>query len=187
MSTEVRTLATPGRLGALGPWAVGVMVLLCVLLEVTVMPFIHVAEGIPDLVAVAVVAVGVYRGPLLGGVTGFAAGLMMELAAPIGTLGVLALLYLIAGWFAGRFTERPEASILLVPLVLAVAAAGFVQVGYAVVHMLLGESLPASFLVAKIVLPQMALTALLTAPVLIVARRLLGTPHVVEPHSVTVS
>jgi rod shape-determining protein MreD len=163
------------------------MVLVCVLLEVTVMPFIRVAEGIPDLVAVAVVAVGVYRGPLLGGVTGFAAGLMVELTAPIGTLGVLALLYLIAGWFAGRFTERPESATLVVPLVLAVATAGFVQTAYAVVHMLLGETLPASFLVANIVLPQMALTALLTPPVLIVARRLLGAPRVVEPNTVTVS
>lgn len=171
-----------GRLGVLAPWAVAGMVLACVLLEVTVMPFIRVADGIPDLVAVAVVAVGVLRGPLLGGVTGFSAGLLVELTAPIGTLGVLALLYLAGGWFAGRFTERPEAGTLLVPLVLSVATAGFVQAAYAVIHMLLGEAVPASFLVGRIVLPQMALTALLTPPVLIVARRLLGAPRVVEPH-----
>jgi rod shape-determining protein MreD len=182
LSTGTGAVTSGGRFSLLGPWAVGGLVLICVLLEVTVMPFIRVADGIPDLVAVAVVAVGVFRGPLLGGITGFSAGLLMELAAPIGTLGVLALLYLVAGWFAGRFTERPEAATLLVPLVLAVATAGFVQAAYAVIHMLLGETLPASFLVANIVLPQMALTALLTPPVLLVARRLLGSPRTIEPH-----
>lgn len=185
MSTAPIVSAPPRRASVLGPVAVVGMVLVCVLLEVTVMPFIRVADGIPDLVAVAVVAVGVFRGPLVGGVTGFSAGLLLELTAPIGTLGVLALLYLIAGWFAGRFTDRPEAETLLMPLVLSVGAAGFVQAAYAVVHMLLGETLPASFLVANIVLPQMALTALLTAPVLLVARRVLGSPRVVEPHTVS--
>jgi rod shape-determining protein MreD len=182
MTTGAPSLGARGRLGALTPWAAAGMVLVCVLLEVTVMPYIRVADGIPDLVAAAVVAIGILRGPLLGGITGFAAGLLVELTAPIGTLGVLALLYLVVGWFAGRYTERPEAGTLLMPLGLSVAAAGFVQAAYAGIHVLLGEAVPASFLVARIVLPEMALTALLTPPVLLVARRLLGAPRVVEPH-----
>jgi rod shape-determining protein MreD len=185
MSTITPVAERPRPLSAASPWAVGLLVLVCVLLEVTVMPFVRVADGIPDLVAVAVVAVGVLRGPLVGGVTGFSAGLLVELTAPIGTMGVLSLLYLIAGWFAGRFTDRPDGATVIVPLVLAVATAGFVQVAYAIIHMLLGETVPASFLVARIVLPQMALTLLLAAPVLFLVRRLLGSPRLVEPHQVS--
>ncbi|MEW6582448.1 MAG: hypothetical protein AB1416_06785, partial [Actinomycetota bacterium] len=117
-----------------------------------------------------------------GGVGGFAAGLLLELTAPVGTLGVLAVLYLAVGWFAGRYAERPEGETLVVPLGLAVLAAGFVQVAYALMHVLLGETVPAAYLVGRIVVPQMALSALLAPPVLLVARRLLGGPRVIEPH-----
>jgi rod shape-determining protein MreD len=177
-TVETRRRPIEGKL-----WLAGLALLLCVLLEVTVMPYVRVAEGIPDLVAAAVVSLGVMRGPLVGGVSGFAGGLLLELTAPVGTLGVLAVLYLAVGWFAGRYTERPEGGTLLVPLGLSVLAAGFVQVAYAGMHVLLGETVPAAFLVGHIVVPQMALTALLAPPVLLVMRRILGSPYVLEPHA----
>jgi rod shape-determining protein MreD len=169
------------RAGA-GLWAAALIALAAVLLQVTVMPYVRVADGIPDLVAAAVVSIAVLRGPLVGAVTGFCAGLLVELMAPIGTLGVLALLYVIVGWWCGRYTERIEPGALLGPLALIVAAAGFVGLGYAAVQLLLGNSVPAAMLVGKVLLPQMALTALLGPPVLLVARRLLGDPRVVEPY-----
>jgi NADH:ubiquinone oxidoreductase subunit K len=55
----------------------------------------------------------------------------------IGTLGVLALLYLAVGFWCGRFADRPEASTIGLPLVLIVAGAAFVQVGYALFQLLL--------------------------------------------------
>jgi rod shape-determining protein MreD len=173
-------MPTVGR----GLWAVAAIGFAAVVLEVTVMPYIAIARGIPDLIAAAVVSIGILRGSLVGAVAGFSAGLLAELAAPIGTLGVLALLYLVVGAFAGRYTERQEAEGLLVPLGLSVAAAGVVQAAYAGVHLLLGEGAPAAFLVASVIIPQMALTALLSPPVLLAARRLLGAPRVVEPFAV---
>ena len=177
-TVESRRRPVEGRL-----WLAALALLGCVLLEVTVMPYISVSEGIPDLVAAGVVSFGVLRGPLVGGVAGFSAGLLLELTAPVGTLGVLAVLYLAVGWFAGRYTERPEGETLIVPLGLSVLAAGFVQVAYAGMHVLLGETVPAAYLVGHVVVPQMALTALLAPPVLWVFRRLLGSPYVLEPHA----
>ena len=162
-------------------WVAGAVVLAFVLLEVTVMPHVRIGEGIPDLVAAAIVVVGLLRGPLVGGVAGFSAGLLIELTAPIGTLGVLALLYLLVGWFAGRYAGQPEAETLLLPMGLAVGAAAFVQVSYAVFHTLLGEGLPAGYLVGQIVIPQMALTALLTPVVLLPLRRLLAESRAGRP------
>jgi rod shape-determining protein MreD len=176
-----------GRRGARrgrGLWACAAIALVAVFLQVTLMPYVRVADGVPDLVAEAVVAIAVQRGPLVGAVTGFASGLLVELTAPIGTLGVLALLYLGVGWWCGRYTERMDGASLVMPLILVVAAAGAVQLGYALVQLLLGETLPASFLVGRVLLPSMALTALLAPPVLLAARRLLGEPRVVEPYTV---
>jgi hypothetical protein len=50
-----------------------------------------------------------------------------------------------------------------------------------VFQLLLGNSMPASEFVAQVLLPTLALTALLSPPILLVGRRLLGAPRVVEP------
>jgi rod shape-determining protein MreD len=160
------------------------MVAAAVLLQVTVMPYVRVADGVPDLVVAVVVAVGVLRGPLVGGVAGFCGGLAVELTAPVGTVGVLALLNLAVGAWCGRYTERPEAVSLRVPLALVVAGATFVQLGYAAVQLLLGTEVSGSWAVGRVILPAVGLTALLGPPVLLVARRLLGAPVDVEPYMI---
>ena len=109
------------------------------------------------------------------------AGLLIELTSPVGTLGVMALLYLAVGAWCGRYCESEESSGLLAPLLLSVVATLAVQLGYAVFQLLLGNSMPASEFVAQLLLPTVALTALLSPPILLVGRRLLGAPRVVEP------
>jgi rod shape-determining protein MreD len=170
----------PGRTG-LG-WIV-LMVLVAVILEVSVMPFINVADGIPDLIAPTIVVIAVLRGSLVGAVAGFGAGLLVELTSPVGTLGVLALLYLAVGAWCGRYCERVESTSLLAPLLLSVVATLAVQLGYAVFQLLIGGSMPASEFVAQLLLPTVCLSALLSPPILLVGRRLLGAPRVVEPWS----
>ena len=163
--------------------AVCALVAITVLLEVSVMPYLRIADGIPDLVAPMVVAVALLRGTTVGALTGFWAGLLIELTAPIGTLGALALLYLAVGAWCGRHCGRRESSGLLQPLVLSVVAAGFVQVGYALFHLLLGIRMPAADFVGQALLPGLALTLLLSAPVLLAARKLLGEARVMEPYA----
>ena len=163
--------------------AVCALVAVTVLLEVSVMPYLRIADGIPDLVAPMVVAVALLRGTMVAAATGFAAGLLIELTAPIGTLGALALLYLAVGAWCGRHCGQRESSRLLKPLMLSVVAAGFVQVGYALFHLLLGIRMPASEFVGEALLPGLALTLLLSAPVLLAARKLLGEARVMEPYA----
>jgi len=67
---------------------------------------------------------------------------------------------------------------------LAVVAALCVQLGYLAFQLLLGHHMPASEFVGRVLFPTLALTALLSPPVLLIARRLLGAPRVVEPYSV---
>lgn len=191
MSSDLSTRAIgpattlPGtRTRGTGLGWVTAMVLVAVLVEVSVMPYIHLADGIPDIVAPTIVVIALLRGALVGAVAGFSAGLLLELTAPIGTLGVLALLYLAVGAWCGGYCEREEASSLLAPLALTVVSALAVQLGYLVFQLLLGHHMPASEFVGRILFPTLALTALLSPPVLLVARRLLGAPRVVEPYAV---
>lgn len=192
MTTDLRTSVVgpatrrpPTRPGGAGLGWVAAMVVIAVLLEVSVMPYVNVADGIPDLIAPTVVVVALLRGTLVGAVTGFSAGLLVELTAPVGTLGVLALLYLAVGAWCGQYCEREESSSLLAPLGLSVVAALAVQIGYMLFQLLLGNRMPASEFVAEVLFPTLALTALLSPPVLLVARRLLGRPRVVEFYGTT--
>jgi rod shape-determining protein MreD len=162
-----------------------IMVVVAVLLEVSVMPYLNVADGIPDLIAPTVVVAGLLRGQLVGAVTGFGAGLLLELTSTVDTLGVLALLYLIVGAWCGRYCGREESTALAAPLVLSVAAAFVVQLGYLIFQLLLGYKMPASEFVGAVLLPTLALTALLSPPVLLVGRRLLGAPRVIEPYGLS--
>jgi rod shape-determining protein MreD len=186
--TPTRALGPASSVPASRPGGTGIgwivlMVLVAVILEVSVMPFINVADGIPDLIAPTIVVIAVLRGSLVGAVAGFGAGLLVELTSPVGTLGVLALLYLAVGAWCGRYCEREESSSLIAPLLLSVVATLAVQLGYAVFQLLLGGSMPASEFVAQLLLPTVCLTALLSPPILLVGRRLLGAPRVVEPWS----
>jgi rod shape-determining protein MreD len=177
--------ATPrprGRTSGNGLGWVAAMVVAAVLLEVSVMPYVNVARGIPDLIAPTIVVIAVLRGSLVGAVAGFCAGLLVELTAPVGTLGVMALLYLAVGAWCGRYCEREESASVLAPLALSVVAVLAVQVGYLAFQLLLGNHMPASELVGQVIFPTVALTALLSSPILLVGRRLLGAPRVVEPY-----
>ncbi len=174
---RIRSLpARPSHLGR-----VAVMVVVAVLLQITLMPYLMVADGAPDICIAIVVLVAVFRGSFVGAIAGFAAGLLVELTTPVGTLGVLALLYLAAGYWCGRFTDRPEAESLGLPVALVVAACAFAQVGYAVFQLLLGTDMVVSAVAAQMIVPTIVLTGLLSFPILLVVRRLLGAPMDVEP------
>lgn len=164
---------------------VAALIVAGVLLQVSVLPYVNVADGIPDIMAPIVVVAAVLRGPLVGAVGGFGAGLLVELASPVSTLGVLALLYLIVGAWCGRYCEREEGASLSAPLALSVVAALFVQFGYMAVRLMLGDSMPPSVFVAQVLFPTLVLTALLSPPVLLIGRRLLGAPQNIEPAGLT--
>ena len=145
------------------------------------MPFIRIGQGIPDLVACTVVALAILRGPVIGAIGGFGGGLLLELSAPVGTLGVLALLYMVAGSWAGGYCERDESHDLLPPIVLMVAAAAAAQLGSAGVQLMRGTPVFAANFTERVMVPTIVLTGVVAAPTLLLARRLLGAPRSLEP------
>jgi rod shape-determining protein MreD len=172
----------PARAAARGPrlWVIAGIVAVAVLVQVTVMPFVQVANGIPDVLVCAIVAIGLLRGPLVGVIAGAAGGLLVELTSPAGTLGALALLYLAVGWGAGRLCGRDELTGVLPPVMLCVAGELVIQTGEAFVQLMFARPLDPGQ-VARTVLASVIMTALLSVPVVAIVRRLLGAPRVVEP------
>ena len=82
--------------------------------------------GAPDLVLLAVVALGLCSGPAAGAVTGFGAGLALDIAPPGSYLiGEYALVFCLVGYFCGWLRSTVSRSALLtIAVAMAAAAVG---------------------------------------------------------------
>ena len=164
-----------------GYGAIALLMVLVVLVQVSLLPFVRIFDGIPDIAVAFTVALALMRGPIAGSVVGFLTGLLVELVSPVGTLGVLAVIFMGIGAFCGRYCGRPEASGLLAPIGLIVACAGIAQVAYAAVQLSLGAPFSFPNFLGRVLLAQMVLTALLSPPILLLVRRALKEPFMLEP------
>lgn len=133
------------------------------LVQISIAEWIEVGDGHPDVVLVTLVAVALLRGPVFGAVSGFWVGLVLDTAS-FGTFGLTSLLLTVAGYWTGRFgelTTRASAHPLLIAVALGTVG---VALGSAVLHFMLGLTVPASYLFLGVLLPTLALNMLLAYP-----------------------
>jgi rod shape-determining protein MreD len=131
------------------------------------------------VVLVTLVAVALLRGPVFGAVSGFWVGLVLDTAS-FGTFGLTSLLLTVAGYWTGRFgelTTRASAHPLLIAVALGTVG---VALGSAVLHFMLGVSIPASQLFFAVLLPGLAFNLLLAYPVYALCARILPPRLVVR-------
>jgi rod shape-determining protein MreD len=146
-------------------WAKAAGILFAVaFLQLTFVTPFEVVSGHPDIVLCFLVSLALLRGPVVGAVMGFAAGLLLDLAT-FGTVGLLSLVLTLAGYWAGRFGVLTTRSSPHPPLIAIALATVWVAVGSAFLEFLLGEGVPASELFGQVLLPTLALNLLLTIPV----------------------
>jgi len=143
--------------------ATGLVVVLALLQLTLVTPF-EVASGHPDVLLCFLVSLALLRGPVVGALVGFAAGLVLDLAS-FGTVGLSSLVLTLAGYWAGRFGVLTTRSSPHPPLIAIALATVWVAVGSAFLEFLLGEGVPASELFGQVLLPTLALNLLLTIPI----------------------
>jgi rod shape-determining protein MreD len=128
-----------------GPRAVAaaLAVLVALVLQSSALPLLTGAARVPDLCLLVVVAVGWSAGATPGMVTGFAAGLALDLAPPADHLaGRWALAFVLAGYLAGLAGERTPSRRLagLARILLVVAVASLVATSvFAFSGMVFGE------------------------------------------------
>ncbi len=98
---------------------------LAIVVQLTVLNGLRLpGGGVPDLVLVLVAALAVVSGALRGMVTGFIAGLCLDLAPPgSAVLGEYALAFCLVGWAAGKLSGLVARSALASLAILAVVIA----------------------------------------------------------------
>lgn len=125
-----------------------------------------------DLTPLLVAFVGLLCGCTLGAVTGFAVGLLIDLAL-FQTLGLTSLVFTLIGYWCGRLRELRDPQGALVPLLLGAGAAAASLVGYSVMEFMLGVDAPVSFELLRQILIGIVLDTVLALPVYALVRRTL--------------
>jgi rod shape-determining protein MreD len=137
--------------------------------------------GAPDLVCVVIVSIALLRGPELGALAGFGAGLALD-ALTWQPLGLSALVYCLVGYSAGSMGERLADHAPLSPLVVVAIESLLARAGLAVLGFLLGSELSVQVGFSLGALPSAALDVLLAIPLYALLRRgLRGPPRPAPP------
>lgn len=150
---------------------VGLIVLVAVLAQVSVIAQIPIFGGWANLIPVAVAALGLFGGSLTGAAAGFAAGLLLDLAMGM-SLGGSSLVLTALGYSIGRFAELRDVSHGLLPIAVAAAATVGYDAAYGAITFMLDLEASVSVLVLRDIVVGTLLNALIALPLFALIRRI---------------
>jgi len=143
--------------------AVGVL-FLAVVLQISIFSGIDILGGRPDLLLVTLIMIALRRGAIFGAAAGFCAGLLYDMGT-FGTLGFIALLYTLVGYWIGRYGETTGRDRSHAPLLSVAVVTILFSVGALMLHFMLGQNAPARAVLLDSLVPTVILNLLLTFPV----------------------
>jgi rod shape-determining protein MreD len=151
----------------------GLLGLAVVLVQVAAVSQIVLLGTNIDLMPLVIASVGLLCGSIPGATFGFGVGLFVD-AALVQTMGLSSLVYVIAGYGAGRLRELRDPQAAIVPVVVGAAATAVTTVGFGVMNFLLGIDAPVSFALLRQIVATILLNALVALPVYTLVRRWLS-------------
>jgi rod shape-determining protein MreD len=157
---------------------IAVLAVVVVFFQIGVVSEVPVFGVSVDLSPLLVAFVGLLCGSTVGAATGFAVGLLVDLAL-VQTLGVTSLTLTLVGYWAGRLREVRDPQAALTPLLVGAAAAAGAMVFYSIVQFLLGVDAPVSFELLREIVLGVVVDAIVALPMWALVRRSLigGLPE----------
>jgi rod shape-determining protein MreD len=134
---------------------------------------LSIGHGSANLLLVVIVSLSLLRGSVFGSGAGFAAGLLHDISI-FGYLGLTALLLTLAGFWTGRYGETTGRDRAHAPVLAVAVITVLYELAALVVRFLLGEPAPAAKLVFSALPGELVLNLLLTVPVYLLCRRVIG-------------
>jgi rod shape-determining protein MreD len=162
------SLALPGSL----LWRLALLCTAVVIVQISVISDVPVLGVNVDVSPLLVAFTGLLCGSMLGALTGFAVGLLIDLAL-MQTLGLTSLTFTLIGYWAGRLRELRDPQAALVPLLVGAAAAAAAMVGYSLIEFLLGVDAPVSFELLREIVVGTVVDTVVAVPVWALVRRAL--------------
>jgi rod shape-determining protein MreD len=149
---------------------IAVLVLVVVFFQIGVVSEVPVFGVAVDLSPLLVAFVGLLCGSTIGAVTGFAVGLLVDLAL-VQTLGLTSLVFTLVGFWCGRLRELRDPQATLTPLLVGSVASAAATVGYSLVEFLLGVDAPVSLELLRQIVLGVLVNTIVALPVWLVVRR----------------
>ena len=123
-----------------------------------------------DLSPLLVAFAGLLCGSVLGAATGFAVGVLVDLAL-LQTLGVTSLIFTLIGYWCGRLREIRDPQAALTPLLVGAAASVAALVGYSLMEFMLGVDAPVSLELARQIVLGAVVNTIVALPMWALVRR----------------
>jgi rod shape-determining protein MreD len=152
-----------------------VALVVAVLLQTAVAPHLRLLGAHPDFALIAVVCVALVKGSEAGAVFGFLTGMLTAIAL-MEPFGLSAFVFVLVGYFAGRYAETADLPAGLAPLLTVFAATLVANVLFAMAQFLLAREVPLDFFLGRVLLPSLVFNTLLAAPVYLLVRVWLRGP-----------
>jgi rod shape-determining protein MreD len=131
-----------------------------------------------DLSILLVAFVGLLCGSTLGAASGFAVGLLVDLAL-VQTLGLTSLVFTLVGYWCGRLRELRDPQAALTPVLVGAAATATALVGYSLMEFMLGVDAPVSLELLRQIVLGVLVNTIAALPMWVLVRRCLigGLPQ----------
>lgn len=155
---------------------VSAVVFVAAMLQAVIVSSLVIGGGAPDLLLIVAVSLGLLRGSILGAVSGFAGGLVVDLLT-LETLGITSLVLILAGFWAGRYAETAGRGRRLAPLVAVGVITVLAGVFGFVLHYMLGMEVVARQALLTALAPTLLLNLLLALPVYALVRASVREPE----------
>ena len=152
-----------------------VVLLVAVLLQTAVAPHLRLLGAHPDFALIAVVCVALVKGSETGAVFGFLTGMLTAIAL-MEPFGLSAFVFVLIGYFAGRYAETADLPAGLAPLLTVFTATLLANVLFAMAQFLLAREVPLGFFLGRVLVPSLVFNTLLAAPVYLAVRLWLRGP-----------
>jgi rod shape-determining protein MreD len=149
---------------------IAMLVVIVVFFQIGVVSEVPVFGVAIDLSPLMVAFVGLLCGSTVGAATGFAVGLLVDLAL-VQTLGVTSLIFTLIGYWCGRLRELRDPQATLTPLLVGAAASGAATVGYSLMEFLLGVDAPVSLELLRQIVLGVAVNTVVALPMWMIVRR----------------
>jgi len=154
------------------PFRVAVLSGLVVLFQIVVVSEVPVFGVNVDLSPLLVAFIGLLCGSMIGSISGFAVGLLVDLAL-LQTLGLTSLIFTLIGFWCGRLREVRDPQAALTPLVVGAVASAVSLVGYSLMEFMLGVDAPVSLDLLRQIILGVIVNTIVALPMWALVRRAL--------------
>jgi rod shape-determining protein MreD len=159
---------------------VGALVLAAVVLQLSGVAGGRFLGATIDLIPLVVAGVAIYAGSVPGAATGFATGLLLDMAAGQ-TVGAASLVLTAVGYAVGRFREVRDPAHGLMPIPVGAAATAGWVLAFGAVSFMLDIGTDVSALIFRDMVTTVAINSIVAVPVFALCRRVLRPSLVVDP------